>query len=85
MAARSKRGNRLALGAKVIVEAGGVSQYVQIGSQSSYLSQNPYAAHFGLGRAERVERVVVIFPSGKRVERHDVAADQRLTIWEEGF
>ncbi|MFQ5789849.1 MAG: ASPIC/UnbV domain-containing protein, partial [Acidobacteriota bacterium] len=80
---RSRQGNRFAVGAKVRVEVGGVSRAVQIGSQASYLSQNPYQAHFGLGAAQTVDRVLVEFPGGKRVERRDVAANQRLVIWEE--
>ncbi len=79
---RARRGNRFAVGAKVRIEVGDSVQSAHIGSQPSYLSQSPYEAHFGLGRAERADRVVVLFPSGKRVEQSDVAANQRLVVWE---
>ena len=81
--ARSTKGNRFGVGAKVQIEAGGRAQYVQIGSQSSYLSQNPYQADFGLGKASGVERLRVVFPSGKAVERKDVAANQLVVVLEE--
>jgi hypothetical protein len=80
---RSNSGNRFGLGAKVHVEAGGRTQYAQIGSQPSYLSQAPPEAHFGLGDVDRVDRIVVEFLGGARVERRDVAARQRLMVKED--
>jgi hypothetical protein len=82
VAVRSKNGNRFGVGAKVEIEAGGGRQTVEIGSQSSYLSQSSLLAHFGLGSEERVDRLVVVFPSGTRVERDGIEADQRIEIWE---
>ena len=79
---RSREGNRFAVGAKVYIEVGDSQQSIQIGSQASYLSQNPYEAHFGLGSAEKVDRLVVLFPSGEKIERRDLAANQRLVLWE---
>jgi hypothetical protein len=76
-----RKGNRFGLGARVQIEAGGQRQTIQIGSQPSYLSQNPYEAHFGLGQAERVDRLVVVFPDGSRVERTGVPVNQRLTVF----
>jgi hypothetical protein len=83
VAARSPSGNRFAIGAKVTIEAGGQTQQIQIGSQPSYLSQNPLRAHFGLGSAERVDRLVVIFPSGKRVEKTDIETNQTIEVRED--
>jgi hypothetical protein len=79
--ALAKTGNRFGVGARVSVSAGGRTQVAQIGSQSSYLSQSPYEAHFGLAGASRVERVDVVFPDGTKVERQGVPADQVLDVW----
>jgi hypothetical protein len=81
--ARVKSGNRFGVGARVRVEAGGRTKSAQIGSQASYLSQNPYDAHFGLGPATVVDRVVVVFPDGTKVERAGVPADQVIDVWRE--
>ena len=55
-----------AVGARVVVHAGGrrVSSEVQTGS--SYLSQNDMRLHFGLGDATEFERIEVLWPGGKR-------------------
>ena len=82
VAVRSKRGNRFGVGAMVEIETGGARQSAEIGSQSSYLSQNSLDAHFGLGSAERVDRLLVVFPSGTRIERRNIEANRRIEIWE---
>jgi hypothetical protein len=76
------RKNRFGMGAKVKLVLGERQQIQQIGSQSSYLSQNSLTAHFGVGEAEAVDRVVVTFPSGKVVERRAVQSNRTLTIEE---
>jgi hypothetical protein len=80
--ARSPGKNRFGVGAKVTAKVGPRSQTIHIGAQSSYLSQNPYEAHFGLGTAERVDEVEVVFPGGTRVVQKNVPARQRLVVSE---
>ena len=77
------RRNRFGLGALVRVDSAGKQQMQQIGSQPSFLSQNSLTAHFGLGTAETVERIRVLFPGGRVVERRGVPTNQTLTITEE--
>ena len=56
--------NRDGLGAKVTVQAGGRS-YVKVhDGQSGYLSQSLIPLYFGLGDAETVEEITVVWPSG---------------------
>jgi hypothetical protein len=64
-----KKSNRTAIGAVVRLEAGGKSQVQAVLSQSSFVSQNDFRLHFGLGAAKRVDSVEVRWPSGgvKRV------------------
>lgn len=69
-------------GSRVRIDVGDATQIIHVGSQASYLSQSPYEAHFGLGDAERVDRLTVIFPDGERFERDDVDADQRIVARE---
>jgi len=81
--ARSAGKNRFGVGARVTIRVGSSSQTIHIGAQPSYLSQSPYEAHFGLGSAERVDEVEVVFPGGARVVQKDVPARQRLVVRKE--
>jgi len=44
------------------------------------MSQNDLRAHFGLGAAARVDRLEVMWPSGRTETLADVAANQIVTI-----
>lgn len=66
--------NRDAIGASVRVTAGGVTQSRTVKSGSSYLSQSALPLTFGLGRADRVERVVIYWPSGRAEDFTNLAA-----------
>jgi hypothetical protein len=60
-----------ATGARVTLEAGGVTQVREVGGQSSYLSQEPAGeVFFGTGAAERIDDLEVRWPSG-RVQRFE--------------
>jgi hypothetical protein len=59
------KSNRLALGARVTVTAGGMTQTDEVRSGGSYLSQNDLRLHFGLGQAMKIDSVEVRWPSGK--------------------
>lgn len=52
-------GNRFGIGARVEVEAGGKRQIRDVKTGSSYQSQNALGVHFGLGKAGKVDRLVV--------------------------
>jgi hypothetical protein len=58
------KSNRDAIGAKVIVEAGGRRQTTSIRGDGSYLSHSDARAHFGLGEATKVNRLEIRWPSG---------------------
>jgi hypothetical protein len=77
------KSNRDAMGARIRVQAGGVSQIREIAGGGSYLSQSDLRAHFGLGRATSAQTVEVNWPSGLRQVFHDVDADKFYLI-EEG-
>ena len=56
--------NRSGIGAIVEVEAGTQSYKKVNDGQSGYLSQSDMPLYFGLGDAEKVDRIVVSWPSG---------------------
>lgn len=76
------RGNRLALGARVKVVTGKLAQVDEVRSGGSYLSQNDLRLHFGLGKAERVDRVEIRWPSGKTETLTNLAARSFYTVKE---
>ena len=62
-------------GAVVTVTAGGATRMQEIGAQPSYLSQMPPGeAHFGLGSAERVDRLEIAWPDGRTESWRDLPA-----------
>jgi enediyne biosynthesis protein E4 len=77
-----KRSNRSAIGAQVVVEAGGVKQTDAVLSQSSYVSRSDPRLHFGLGKAQRVDRFVVRWPNGETEEFAGSPADQLVVLTE---
>jgi enediyne biosynthesis protein E4 len=58
--------NRDGLGAIVKVTAGGITYTKLLDGSSGYLSHGVYPLYFGLGAAETVDRVEVVWPSGAK-------------------
>jgi len=77
------KSNRAAIGARVTVTAGGVKQFSEVKSGSSYCSQNDLRLHFGLGKDTTIASVEVAWPSGKKETYKDLAADFIYTIVED--
>jgi hypothetical protein len=72
----ARHGHWQALGARVTVEAGG-RRWTQVQhTRAGYLTQSDPRLHFGLGPAERIDRVEVIWPGGGREELTDLAVDR---------
>jgi phytoene dehydrogenase-like protein len=78
----ARGGNRDALGARVTCHAGGAAQTAEIRTAGGYQAAVPPLAHFGLGSAERVERLEIRWPSGHVQTLADVAADRVLVVAE---
>ncbi|HEX9639289.1 MAG TPA: CRTAC1 family protein, partial [Acidobacteriota bacterium] len=74
--------NRDALGAKLHLLAGGRTQVRERVGADSYLSQSQLREHFGLGAATRIDRLEVIWPSGRRQLLENLEADQVLQLRE---
>jgi hypothetical protein len=77
------KSNRDAMGSRIRVVAGALSQIREIAGGGSYLSQGDLRAHFGLGQASRADTVEVKWPSGLEQVFHNVDADNFYLI-EEG-
>jgi hypothetical protein len=75
--------NRDAIGAVVRITDAGVAQSRMVKSGSSYLSQSELPVTFGVGGHDRVDRVVVEWPSG-RTEDYAHVETGRAYDWVEG-
>jgi enediyne biosynthesis protein E4 len=66
------KSNRDAIGATVRIFHGGTFQTRMVKSGSSYLSQSELPVTFGVGRRDKVDRLLIAWPSGKVDEFKDV-------------
>ncbi len=73
---------RDALGAKVEVVAGELLQIREVRSGGSYLSQSDPRVFFGLGAYDRVDRIEIRWPSGKRQTLPSPEVDRYLLVVE---
>ncbi len=82
VAARGTLSNRNGIGAKIFVTARGRTQMQEITVGGSFYAGPPLEAHFGLGRADRIDELLVVFPSGIEVRLSNLSADRRLLVVE---
>jgi enediyne biosynthesis protein E4 len=76
------KSNRMAIGARVSVESGGMTQIDEVRGGGGYNSSNDTRLHFGLGKNANIHKIEVRWPSGLRQEFKDVAADAIYEISE---
>jgi hypothetical protein len=74
--------NREGIGARVKITSGGKTQIAQKKTTTGYLSQNDPRIHFGLAGNNTVERIEIIWPSGKVQILENVKANQILEVKE---
>lgn len=73
---------RDAIGAKIFVTAGGVRQRADIFSGGSYCSSSDPRAHFGLGSANKIDKIEIHWPSGLKEELAPPEVDRIVTVVE---
>ena len=76
------KSNRLAIGARLKLVAGGMTQTEEIRSGGSYLSQSDLRVHFGLNAASRIDSVEIHWPSGKIETLKNLDADKFYSVLE---
>jgi len=77
---RQLKRNTRALGAVVRIRTGEKIQMAQVGADGSYLSQHDTDVHFGLGKALRVDEILITWPDGATQIESSAEVDQVLTI-----
>ena len=74
--------NRDGIGARIKLTAGGKTYVAQKKSTTGYLSQNDPRVHFGLAKNELIEKIEIIWPSGKLQVLENVKVNQILSVKE---
>ncbi len=76
------KSNRSAIGARVRLTAGGMTQYDEVRSGGGFISQSDLRLHFGLGEAKRIDKLEILWPSGVKDERTGLEVNRVLTLKE---
>jgi hypothetical protein len=74
--------NRSAIGARCTIEAGGRKQMADVVSGGSYYSQSDFTLYFGLGKAEKIDRIAVRWPNGEDQVWMSILPNRTLRITE---
>ncbi len=76
--------NRNGIGALVLIEAGGALWEREVQRDGSYCASHDPRIHFGLGKAEKIDRLAVRWPGGKRDVYVNLPVDCLLIVEEGG-
>jgi enediyne biosynthesis protein E4 len=76
------KSNRMAVGARLKIVAGGLTQTEEIHSGGSYLSQNDLRVHFGLNTAKKIDSLEIRWPSGKIETLKNLDVDRFYSVLE---
>jgi enediyne biosynthesis protein E4 len=76
------KGDLLALNARLRATAGDLVQLDEVRSGASYLSQNDLRIHFGLAGHEKLDKLEILWPSGKVETLSNLPADRHYFLKE---
>jgi hypothetical protein len=76
--------NRNAVGARVTLKAGSLTQTREVKSGGSYQSHSDFRLHFGLGSTDVIDEIRIRWPSGINQTLSKIKANQILTVKEPG-
>lgn len=77
---RGTESNRDAIGANVVLSAGGETQWRQVMPTKSYLSASELVVTFGLGNHRNVEQIEITWPRGKKQILKEVKLDSTMVV-----
>lgn len=76
------KSNASAIGANVIIKAGGKQQMDQVNGATGYASQSSLVLHFGLGELEVIDELIVKWPSGLEESYKNLPVNRYFVITE---
>lgn len=84
LALKTSGRNLFAYGAKVELHAGGQVQERFVQPTRGYLSQSELPLTFGLGKTDKIDKVLIRWPDGSKQEIKELAIDKQHTIEQPG-
>jgi len=72
--------NALAIGTKIYLKNKNTTQFQELHITRGYFSSVTNILHFGLGKADQIDELLVIFPDGKSIKQNNIKANQRLVL-----
>lgn len=72
--------NRMGIGAKVTLQSGGVSQYLEMQPTRGFQSSVEPVLHFGMGESTQADKLTITWPDGKVQTLSGVKSNQVLTL-----
>jgi hypothetical protein len=81
---KSQGRNVFAHGAQVELHVGGLVQHRIVQPTRGYLSQSELPLTFGLGKTDKIEKVLILWPDGSRQELKGLEVDKQHTIEQAG-
>lgn len=79
---RGRESNRLGIGARLVATVGDRKLVRELFPINSFHSQAASRVHFGLSGAARIDRLVILWPSGHRQTLKDIPAGGHIVITE---
>jgi len=76
------KSNRMAIGARLKLVAGGITQTAEIHSGGSYISMSDTRVHFGLANATKIDSLEIRWPSGLVDTLKNLEADKFYSVLE---
>ncbi len=77
---RGQGTNTHGIGARVTLEAGGLTQVRELRAGGGFVASGPPELHFGLGASVRVDRLEIRWPQGVRSVLGGVSADRAIEV-----
>jgi hypothetical protein len=77
-------GNTKAIGTKVTIFTGNEKQYIDYMPMKGFQSSMDYIAHFGLGKVEKVDSVLIVWPDNTFIKKYNLTSNLRYNIAQEG-
>lgn len=72
--------NTRGIGAKAWATTGELKQYLEMNGNRGFLSTNEHMFHFGLGTADEVDELLIVWPDNTYQIQRNITANQRIHI-----
>ncbi|HHL32038.1 MAG TPA: CRTAC1 family protein, partial [Oceanospirillales bacterium] len=76
---RQQGKNTRALGTRVKIRTADTWQTAEIGAQGLYLSQNNTDVHFGLGKHQQIDEIIIVWSDGEQQKLSAIQANQLIS------